>query len=552
MTAFEQLESRSMLHGTLWDIQKAGADRDDVLHCLMEGCALTPPPSLPHQDNPEQQAEHLYLFSLFPVSEASTTKIVVPAGETLTVDACLTAEWIRVQGTLDIRPGAEIRVDTIVTDPTSTLNVTGGTVTFIDGPLRSDDPLQLSRGLIAHGAVSIKGEPEPITVDDLTRSVTFRSENPAGVRGHVMMMHNASRVVVEYAAFNDLGRTRADEPVTDPLPDGTLGDNPRGRYSLHFHRGGVGGLPGTVVGAVVRDAKKLGIVNHSSHVIVDQSIVSGFDGSAFFAEAGNELGAFTNNIAINGNRGIFSAVHEHILPERRAVQDFGFSGVGYWLQAGGVTLDGNTAINVKTGVMSLVEPLKENGQFVTLNGTAIDRVPFTITDTTVINAELGIFLNHLGSVQPPIGRNSVIDGVELVNVRDGISFAYSAGVDVSNVRAIGDMAGIAFSGNGVEDQISYRNVSVERFNVCIRPSYIDGFAGGDYELLVEDAYFNCRVGIATLSPNRPLATQNMRRIYTDITFGSLPPELMPASSYYGWPHPLEAGVQYPYWQETYP
>ncbi len=568
-----------------------------------------------HSDNAEMHAEHDYLFALFPEAAADgVNRIVVPDGEVLIVNDVLEADWILVQGTLAIQDGAEILVDTIVTDPGSLLAVTGGTVTFRDGPLRTDDPLQMSRGLIAHGEVYIEGsnktpfadlvdtvyagastlnvEPvlgwevgdrivipgasktanqddertitsyncnqitldAPLTYDhttllghkpvvaNLTRSVVFESENPDGVRGHVMMMHNASRVDIEYAAFENLGRTKADVVVTDPLIDGSNGDNARGRYSLHFHRGGVAGDYGHVSGVVVSGAKKLGIVNHSSAVIVDQSITYKFGGSGFFTETGEEVGEFNDNLAIRSTGTLFDGPHfETILTPRREAQDFGFTEVGFWLQGQQVSLSGNAAYGVNTGVGMLVEPLVENGQTVTIVNT-----PVTIDHQLVVGAEFGIFFNHLGSVLSPIGGPQEISYADLINVGTATSFSYSAGVHVSHTRAVGNVAyprNIAFTGNGAEDDIWYSDTSAEGFLVGIRPSYIDGFIDGDWDYKLERVHLTNIVGVGLICTCVPLATGTYTELI-DVTFGDLPLESLRGTGSYEWPYLLPAGQQW--------
>ena len=632
----EQLEPRLALAGTLHELQVAGASRDDVLHCLLEGCPLIPAAPLPHSDNLEMQAEHLYLFSLFQASEGDgVSKIVVPRGETLVVDECLAAEWIRVQGTLDIRDGAVVRVDTIVTDPSSTLTVTGGRVTFIDGALRSDDPLQMSRGLIAHGTVAIHGTAKtpfaetadlhagdsvftltgadsvagwnvgdrlvipgtsqyvneddertiaaidgttitldrPLSFDhpellghkpvvaNLTRSVVFESENPLGTRGHVMMMHNASRVSIEYAAFENLGRTRADVVVTDPALDGSGGGNPRGRYSLHFHRGGSGSNPGHVAGVIVSGARKLGIVNHSSHVIVDQSIVYRFDGSGFFTETGNELGAFTNNLAIRTTRIGGSATQESQLGSRVRATDFGHSGVGFWLQSPAVEMHGNASYGTNTGVGIFPGfPLVENGQSVTLSRDSLPvadpsvpetvqpwQFPFTLTDHVVVGSEFGIFTHHRGAPGVPFGRFNLIEDVDLIGVTYGIQFSYTAGVNVNNVRAVGNVeaaAGWAFSGNAGEEAIYYTDVSAEGFLVGFRPPTIGGFDHDHLDFSVERATLRTIVGIHFLPQQYEMSYR-----FDQLTFLPLPLAALIGSGYHDGPANFPAGLQVEAWSE---
>ena len=632
---FEQLEPRLALHGTLFEAQLTGS-RDDALHCLLDGCPLIPAAPLPHQDNLEMQAEHLYLFSMFPLGLADgTTRIVVPVGESLVIDECLTAEWIRVQGTLEIRPGAEIRVDTIVTDPASHFEATGGTITFVDGALRSDDPLQLSRGLIAHGTVNIHGTAKTpfastllastgqlvlelaesvlewevgdrlvipgtsqtaneddertiaaidgniITLDrpldfehpellghkpvvaNLTRSVVFQSENPNGTRGHVMMMHNAGRVSIEYAAFNDLGRTRADVVVTDPVLDGSGSANPRGRYSLHFHRGGSSNSEGRVVGVAVSGSRKLGIVNHSSNVSVDQSIAYRFDGSGFFTETGNELGEFRNNLAIRTTRVGGAANQESQLSFRVRAFDFGHSGNGFWLQGGGVQMHGNASYGTNTGVGIFPGfPLIENGLEATLSRDSLPvadptapailqpwQFPFTLTDHLVVGSEFGVFTHHRGAPGIPFGRFNLIEDVDLIHVHHGIQFSYTAGVNVNRVRAIGNTeaaAGWAFSGNAGEEAIYYTDVSAEGFLVGFRPPTIGGFDHDYLDFSVERATLRCTIGIHYLPQQYEMSYQ-----FTAMTFLPLTLTALVGSGYHDLPSNFPAGQQVDFYEDDF-
>jgi hypothetical protein len=74
-------------------------------------------------------------------------------------------------------------------------------------------------------------------VAELSHNVVIHSENPAGVRGHVLFTYRAN-VQIQNAAFVDTGRT------TDAVPDNTtfdtagnvthLGTNEGGRYAVQF------------------------------------------------------------------------------------------------------------------------------------------------------------------------------------------------------------------------------------------------------------------------------------------------------------------------------
>ncbi|HXG13499.1 MAG TPA: right-handed parallel beta-helix repeat-containing protein, partial [Gemmataceae bacterium] len=66
-------------------------------------------------------------------------------------------------------------------------------------------------------------------VGNLTRNVIFRSQNPSGTRGHIMVTHTGEGDF-RWAEFRDLGRTTFREPAD---PTGMMGR--QGRYAVHFH-----------------------------------------------------------------------------------------------------------------------------------------------------------------------------------------------------------------------------------------------------------------------------------------------------------------------------
>jgi hypothetical protein len=81
-------------------------------------------------------------------------------------------------------------------------------------------------------------------IQNLTRSITIKSENPAGVRGHTLWSHRANSDF-RYVAHEDLGRS---VPTTEAVED-TAGSI-RGRYPLHGHHshGPAGGISDSVDG----------------------------------------------------------------------------------------------------------------------------------------------------------------------------------------------------------------------------------------------------------------------------------------------------------------
>ena len=169
----------------------------------------------------------------------------------------------------------------------------------------------LSRNVEFHSAtdISIEGTLEADDVGDIASSL-----------GHVMFMHNED-VQVNYAAFDDLGRSNKNDVLDDfqrkrfdglnanrrkrsgkwrktPIDEIT---NMRGRYAAHFHQTGVVATDSTaqVKGSVVTGGPGWGFVSHDSRVDFYDNITYGVLGAGFVSETGNETGTWARNIAIN-------------------------------------------------------------------------------------------------------------------------------------------------------------------------------------------------------------------------------------------------------------
>ena len=138
-------------------------------------------------------------------------------------------------------------------------------------------------------------------VGNLTRNVIIRSENPAGTRGHTLFTHR-STVAIQYAQFQDLGRTRA-----TPLQ---ATSNHIGRYPLHIHHllGPVNasntGYQFTILGNAINDSLKWPIAVHGSHFgLVKQNVVYGgsqLTGAGIAVEDGTETeNLFEENFVAN-------------------------------------------------------------------------------------------------------------------------------------------------------------------------------------------------------------------------------------------------------------
>ena len=162
-------------------------------------------------------------------------------------------------------------------------SVNGNVITF-------DKPLQYD-----HKAPS--GYDLDTYIGNLSRNVVFSSENPEGVRGHVMM-HNGmpdkddgSINCVRYAEFRELGRTDLSETIDD--------GNPIGRYPLHLHLTGAGldaKSTSMIVGNSVYGSPGWGIVQHESQAMITDNIVYDIDGAGIVSETGDETGMWIGNL----------------------------------------------------------------------------------------------------------------------------------------------------------------------------------------------------------------------------------------------------------------
>ena len=195
------------------------------------------------------------------------------------------------------------------------------------------------------------------SVANFTRTVSFRTVNgesvPVHRRGHVMFRHH-NDVDVRYAAFHQLGRTDKSVPSFNSGDLGTLvpDDNIRGRYSFHFHRSGIDepASPGIAVGNAVFNSPGWGYVHHDSNAIFHNNASYETFGAGFVAETGNEIGAWTNNIAIKAQgNSAFNPKNGNDPDEF----DMGRTGDGFWFQGRMVRAVGNVAASVNHGYVYL-------------------------------------------------------------------------------------------------------------------------------------------------------------------------------------------------------
>ncbi|MEM6803322.1 MAG: T9SS type A sorting domain-containing protein [Bacteroidota bacterium] len=214
-----------------------------------------------------------------------------------------------------------------------------------------------------------------IHVANLSRNIIVSSENPSvsaiggdpyrKPRGHMMFMHTLD-VELTYMSSLNTGRTdkrielddwsaeglpREPQPLP-PIPNGYK--NPRGRYSIHFHRGGTSPslTPALVEGCVVNNDPGWAFTNHSARVDFVKNVSYDVVGSGFCTESGNETGSFIENFAVRtynpdepmnigrpsdplGDR------TEALADARENLSDFAWQGDGFWFHSTGITVEGN-------------------------------------------------------------------------------------------------------------------------------------------------------------------------------------------------------------------
>jgi len=181
------------------------------------------------------------------------------------------------------------------------------------------------------------------------RNVIIRSENPAGVRGHVLL-HGRAVADIRYAALLGLGRT----DIRDLGPT-----NQKGRYPLHAHHliGPVSPLESghqcVLVGNVIdfgnenrTQLRKWGIALHGSHYgLVEQNIVDHAAGAGIATEDASETGnVFRRNFVVRVVGGNGARTEDS---DPGDGSKLGRAGVGYWFNGGGgSTFEDNIAADV--------------------------------------------------------------------------------------------------------------------------------------------------------------------------------------------------------------
>ena len=374
--------------------------------------------------------------------------------------------------------------DTIVvagTDPVSNVDDEIREIISISGNRIHIDPLRVDRPL--------PREDLRLHVANLSRNAIVRSENPRGTRrGHVMFMHTRN-VEINYAAFEQLGRTNkrivADDPVVDLdfQRDPTTGLNARGRYAVHFHRNGVknDGNASRVHGSVVSSSPGWGYVNHSSFVKFTDNVAYDVAGAAFVTEAGDEIGEFRRNFAVH------SVGSGEVVTSRSAQQDFGHQGDGFWFQGPGVIVEDNVAAgHTGHGFIFFTRAIHEEGlgtaQFLAANLTdpsmadgeetvRVGDVPIEDfrRNAAYASGEGAKIRYHLRFKNHAL--RSSVEELLLWNNTIGLSLPYTRDTNLSNIEilsSLDELRGIGVNRNDHTESIRYENLTVHGYYFGIK------------------------------------------------------------------------------------
>lgn len=195
------------------------------------------------------------------------------------------------------------------------------------------------------------------SVGNYSRNIIIETENGLTVerhrRGHVMFVHSAD-IDVRYTEFLQLGRTSKDLPSfeAEDVSPMLVDSNIRARYPFHFHRSGVADVrnPAIGIGNAVFGSPGWGYVHHDSNAILHNNVSYDTFGAGFVAETGNEIGVWTNNLAIKAEGN--SAFNPKNGNPREAF-DMGRTGDGFWFQGRMVRANNNIAASVNHGYVYL-------------------------------------------------------------------------------------------------------------------------------------------------------------------------------------------------------
>ena len=322
-----------------------------------------------------------------------------------------------------------------------------------------------------------------VYVTNVNRNVVIMSERPElnDRRGHLMFMHSGN-VDIDNLGSYGMGRTDKRNPANDSILDADgnriedTGLNQRGRYSLHFHRAGIGEgqSPATVTGSAVVDSPGWGFVNHQSFVHMSDNVAFNVVGASFVTEFGDERGSFNRNLSIR-TTGSGDGIES-----REDIFDFGHQGDGFWFQGPLVESHDNISVgNAHAGFVFFTSSsmVRIDAEHVdpSLTGGR-DSVPVGVVPLKGVSGDVA-FANRRNGLETWFHMTNMNDGQSVIegfqawnNGGSGMHTPYTGRTTISNAVLVGNQdrpRGTAISRNKVTNQMTYDNVTVDGWEVGI-------------------------------------------------------------------------------------
>jgi hypothetical protein len=383
-------------------------------------------------------------------------------------------------------------------------------------------------------------------VGNMSRNVVVRSEDPAGMRGHMIFM-SRSEVDLRYVEVREMGRTRLgvlDNTEFDDTGKLTkLGTNQIGRYAIHFHhdfgpkQAPANGYQFTLVGNAVDSAPKWGVTVHNSHYgLVRDNVVYNTHGAGIVTEDGTEsYNVFEHNFAMrSGGSGDFAPRSGY----GGVGNDPGGEGAGFWFRGPNNYIRNNVAANADVFGFGLAAGSLGDVHIPAFKGadTSVDRETKVIDTTSAAVLE---FTNNeaYGAIQTGVamGWNGTIQNFRAWNsTRHGITATPADKLTVDTITVRGDRAVLAdefespagvWVDNYLSKSIVIRNANVQGMRTGVSSPFVRGDqkpepGRGDSTMTIENGYFRDYVGVVVGTAYRARST-NDKPVKTAVVRGSV-------------------------------
>jgi hypothetical protein len=404
-------------------------------------------------------------------SSATTASVEVGGGLKLNKGALTTGGLtVDAGGVLNVQDGSSIALQGGGLVSNGTVNMTGHVVT----PWLSTQPAaqgattitlnatptgwKVGDQIVLSGTNSEEIEDEVLTIRGLSGSVV--TVDPLAYVHAAAYVEDLARGIsisggymqlsagnLQYAGFYGMGIEQKAIPISATNPDD--------RYPVEFMGGS-----GTINGCVVDGSPGWGFINNGGDVQISDDATYNCYGAGFVAKAGNETGCFMGDLAIRDDG------DDHAEADRMAIQDFGHTGNGYWIQGPLMEVTGCAAVESFTaGFYWWTKGLIVNGVTTTLpGGLAVGSGTLALVQNdSAFYCDTGFWIDYRKSTGP----RDVFDSLTAdFSKHDGYAFLYDYHITLSNSTAIGNLANPQSARDGVRggieamDDLIFSNDSV--------------------------------------------------------------------------------------------